>query len=685
MFARAVLILLALLTLPQLAVAESLEDTYKAKVGALGSTDGDADAHFQLAQWCHSNGLNGHMREQLERTIAIDPANEPAHRLLGDERVNGKWYHGDDAMIAKGMVQYQGKWVTKEFADNTDKGLVQYLGKWVTPEEMYKAKGLVKYHGTWISAARMKTIEKRQEEARARSKFASDWKNAWVYQTKEGHFEIHSNLSAQQVAEIGLAIEQCYAELAQVFSAKAAISLVPIEVYADQQQFLEYSAAAQLPMKGNVLGYFYSYGKALGIRCFYAGSLDRTLSTLFHECTHLVIHQACGSVEVPIWANEGLAVFFESVERDEKGMHLQTIPWDRLWQLREIIKRGEVSLDNLCSLHGMSQYSAIYYPQGWSLIYYLLYADKGKHRPEFEAFYDQLTHGKFDGDGLGLFKRSFRVSPDELKSQWLAYFAELEPKTTAELVSACHAEYTEWLDFDAALDYADKALKSVKTKDDKVLLCNARLYLTLGQWLGAGKDGDESYAKSVGFFEQLYPPPGKDGKSVLPRTFKYTTRYALDRLAFAKACIGAKRYDQAQDIIDDLLAKKEYEFDGDAYSCLALLAVAADDPAFHSIEVAKVNAQIADDLGADQDNKYVHALIEVADGHVDKAAAFLNEAAARDEFGFGGQFYRRELARLVNGVRRKQAALAAPAPLPAPAPAPAPGPAPAPAPPAPGK
>ncbi len=660
---------LALLALPVRAQAESLEETYKAKLSAIAGAKGDtdADAHFQLAQWCHTNGLNGHMREQLERTIAIDPGNEQAHRQLGEERVNGKWYRGDDAMLAKGMVQYQGKWVTKEFADNSEKGMVQYQGKWVTMEEMYTAKGFVKYHGTWISPLRMKTIEKRQEEARARSKFASDWKNAWVYQTKGGSFEIHSNLSAQLVEEIGIAMEQCYAELARVFSAKAAIKQVVIEVYANQEQFREYSAAGGFPVGENVLGYFY-YGKGSGIRCFYAGSLDRTLSTLFHECTHLVIHQACGErVEVPTWANEGLAVFFESADRDEKGMHLQTVPWDRLWQLREIIKRGEVSLDSLCSLHGAGQYTAIYYPQGWSLIYYLLYAQNGKLRPAFEDFYDQLTHGKFDGDGLALFKRSFGVDPDDLKRKWLDFFAKLEPTTTAELVAACRAEYSEWLDFDAARDYGDKALKSVKSgKDDKVLLVNARLWLTMAQWQGAGRDGDESYAKAVGFFEQLYPPPppGKDGKSAPPRPSKFTTRYGLDRLAYAKACIGAKRYEQAQDIIDDLLSRKEYEFDGDAYSCLALLAVAADDPAFHSIEVAKLNAQIADDLSADQDNKYVHALIEVADGHLDKAATYLSEAASRDEFGFGGQFYRRELARLIAGERRRQAAKAAPSPAP---------------------
>jgi tetratricopeptide (TPR) repeat protein len=654
---RAVLLLVSLLVLivPRPAGAETAEDTYKAKLAVAGPDD--ADSHFQLGLWCKGNGMNAHALEQFQKTIEIDPSHEAAHRQLGYERVNGAWYKGDDVQVAKGLVQYKGAWVTKEYAANTDKGLVQYQGKWMSPEDMYKAKGYVKYLGTWISASRLKTIRARQDVARARSKFASDWSNAWVYTTKEGHFEIRSNVSQQSVEEIGLAMEQCYAQLANVLSARGKIKLVGVEVYANQQQFMEHSAAAHLPVGDNVLGYFY-YGQNMGIRCFYAGSLDRTLSTLFHECTHLVIHQACGEgVDVPTWANEGLAVFFESAERDEKGLNLQTVPWARLWQLQEIVKQGDVSLDRLCSLQGMRQYTGAYYPQGWSLIYYLLYGQSGKRRQPFEDFYEQLTHGKFDGNGVELFRKSFHSAPDDLKSEWLSYFAKLEPHTTAELVSACTAACTEWLDFDAAKTYADRALASVKSgKDDKVLLCNARLNLTLGQWLGTGAQSTACYAKSVDFFEQLYPPPGKDGKPTLVRSTKLLgVKWALDRIAFAKACIGAKRYEQAQDIIDDILGRKEFECNGDAYSCLALLAVSSDDPAFHDLLVAKENVEIADDLGADQDNKYVHALIEFANGHPDKAAVFLSEAASRDEFGFGGQFYRRELGRLAASVRRATA------------------------------
>ena len=89
-----------------------------------------------------------------------------------------------------------------------------------------------------------------------------------------------------------------------------------------------------------------------------------------------------------------------------------------------------------------------------------------------------------------------------------------------------------------------------------------------------------------------------------------------------------------------------------AFRELAYLATVAEDPAFKSIELAKENAKLAEDLGADQENKYVQALICLAENDKSAAAKFLTEAASRGEFGFGGQFFRRELARLT-GMSRK--------------------------------
>jgi tetratricopeptide (TPR) repeat protein len=553
--------------------------------------------------------------------------------------------------VTEPKVFHLGRWVTQEEKAKLDQGLVLYRGKWMPEAEMYQAKGYVKHLGTWISPSRLKAIQKRQQQARERIKFASDWANAWVYKTEPGHFVIKSNVSPELVKDIGLAMEQCYNELARVFGAKTNIKAISVEVFATQDQFIRESAKAGFPMSRNVLGYFY-WGSSTGIRTFYAGTPEQTMSTLFHECTHLVINQVCD--EVPTWANEGLAVFFESALRDDKGMTLETIPFGRLWHLKTMLKRGELSLNRLCQLQGMGQYTGEFYPQGWALIHFLLYADKGKHRRSFESFYGALTKKNWDGDSMAIFKKHFGREPEDFYPDWKAYVLGIEPRTAQEFVAAATAAYTDWLDFESAQEFAAKALELGKGKDEEaVLLCNARLHLTLGRWVGEPERKAEHFAKAVEFFEKVFPPASDDPKAKKPsKSRKITPAYATDRLDFARACIGAGRYEQAQDLIEDVLSKKEFEFNAEGYSVLAHLYIAAEDPAFRSLELAKENATLAEDLGADQENKYVQALIALADNDKATAAKLLNDAAVRDEFGFGGQFFRRELARLTGVGRR---------------------------------
>ena len=547
-------------------------------------------------------------------------------------------------------VLFKGKWVTPDEKAKGEQGLVLYKGKWIPEDEMYAAKGYVKHLGTWVSSSRLKSIQKRQQTARERIKFASDWKNAWVYKTEPGHFTITSNVSPELVKEIGLAMEQCYTELAKVFGSNAKAKAINVEVYSTQDQFLRESAASGIPMGRNVLGYFY-WGETTGIRCFYAGTPEQTLNTLFHECTHLVIRSVCQ--DVPTWANEGLAVFFESAERDVKGMKLETIPFSRLWQLKGMLKQGDLSLNRLCKLQGMEQYTGDYYPQGWALIHFLLYAEKAKYRKSFENFYGGLTKKTWDGDSMAIFKKYFGREPEAFYPDWKAYVMGIEPRTASEFVAASTAAYTEWLDFESAQVFATKALELGKDKDESVLLCNARLNLALGRWASEKERKAEHYAQAVEFFEKVYPPESDDPKAKKPaKSRKINQAYAADRLDFARACIGGGRYEQAQDLIEDVLSKKEFEFNAEGYSMLAYLAIVAEDPAFKSIELAKENAKLAEDLGADQENKYVQALICLAENNKSAAAKFLAEAASRDEFGFGGQFFRRELARLTGSSRK---------------------------------
>ncbi|HYE08008.1 MAG TPA: hypothetical protein VEL07_20995 [Planctomycetota bacterium] len=572
----------------------------------------DADARVMLAAWCAINNLEAERLALLKEAVRIAPDHASARAALGHEKIGGTWLSGDALMRAKGLVRHK--------------------GEWVPAETMYATKGWVRHRGRWMSPAQVKRFDKRQERLRELAKARSDWSQAWEITTER--FALKTNVSPLAAQELAAGLEACVAELARVFNLKRQLQRIPVEVYATREEFIAQSAAAGIPIGGNVLGYFYHGGRGSGIRCFHAGSMERTLSVLYHECTHLVINAACGD-EVPTWANEGLAVFFEDAERDGARFDLTVIPFERLWHLQEQLKQGEVSLDHLCRLDGPGQYGAQYYPQGWALIYFLLYAEDGKYRPRFLEFYKLL--GKQQRmDPIVLFEKGFGVKPDDLRAQWRAFVDGLEPKDADDFAAAAVDSVGMYFDPEKARAFASEALTRAPTAwQAHAAAARVELHCSLYE-----RDPDraaEQAAAAATAFEQarrLHPRPRK-GLSPID------DRLALDH-ARALTCIG--RYDEALVAVDSVLEGNEAC--ADAYACLALIAATADDPQHRDLERAEADLAIADDLGAGHLARYVHALIAAEKGYRDQAAQWLGRAADEDAYGFGRWFYQREQARL---------------------------------------
>jgi hypothetical protein len=86
----------------------------------------------------------------------------------------GKWMTRTEQVRrenqAKGLVEYKGKWLSKSEAfveEQTDKGLVFYDGKWMTPDQRLEAQGMVKFEGKWMPLKEKETVlAKRSEAAR---------------------------------------------------------------------------------------------------------------------------------------------------------------------------------------------------------------------------------------------------------------------------------------------------------------------------------------------------------------------------------------------------------------------------------------------------------------------------------------------------------------------------------------
>ena len=105
------------ITLPMRSVARVVSNTtdlglYHARAAALSARD--VAAWLSLAAWAQSRELATQAREAYERVLAADPLNADAHLALGHVRMGESWLSAADASRARGLVEFEGTWVSPE-------------------------------------------------------------------------------------------------------------------------------------------------------------------------------------------------------------------------------------------------------------------------------------------------------------------------------------------------------------------------------------------------------------------------------------------------------------------------------------------------------------------------------------------------------------------------------------------
>lgn len=86
--------------------------TYRERASRLSATD--TAGWFELALWAQGRGLTTQAQAAFERVVGIDPGNATAQRALDREWVDGRWLQRGDAMRARGLVEFEGRWVSRE-------------------------------------------------------------------------------------------------------------------------------------------------------------------------------------------------------------------------------------------------------------------------------------------------------------------------------------------------------------------------------------------------------------------------------------------------------------------------------------------------------------------------------------------------------------------------------------------
>jgi hypothetical protein len=105
------------ITVPMRNVARIVSSTtdlgvYHARAAALAPRD--VAGWLSLAAWAQRHDLATQAREAYERVLAVDPMNADAHLALGNVRMGNQWLSGADANRARGLVEFDGTWMTPE-------------------------------------------------------------------------------------------------------------------------------------------------------------------------------------------------------------------------------------------------------------------------------------------------------------------------------------------------------------------------------------------------------------------------------------------------------------------------------------------------------------------------------------------------------------------------------------------
>lgn len=155
-----------------------------------------------------------------------------------------------------------------------------------------------------------------------------------------------------------------------------------------------------------------------------------------HVMQHEGFHQFAASrfgTDLPMWINEGLAELFGQAIAARNGLILGQRPTRVVEPLRRAVERDEyVPFREMLSMNPVrwnervrGRDAAMLYDQAWSMVHFLVYAEQGRWRSDFER-YLRLINGGTESDAA--FREAFGTDDvDAFEQRWRDYVLAMKP------------------------------------------------------------------------------------------------------------------------------------------------------------------------------------------------------------------------------------------------------------------
>lgn len=166
-----------------------------------------------------------------------------------------------------------------------------------------------------------------------------------------------------------------------------------------------------------------------------AGPHSDRWSTVQHEGFHQFA-DAVITGDIPMWVNEGLAVYFEHGIFTGDDYVTGIIPPARLARVKQLIRTDAVKTIPQMMQISMQDWNAelsfVNYDQAWSMVHFLAHAEGGKYQRAFDGFLRSISNGEMWDDA---WITQFGRGTAEFQAQWREYWQTMPDDATAELLT----------------------------------------------------------------------------------------------------------------------------------------------------------------------------------------------------------------------------------------------------------
>lgn len=249
----------------------------------------------------------------------------------------------------------------------------------------------------------------------------------WI-EGRSSHFHVFSNAKAKQVQQITQELEEFRHLLVAMFPGLRLDPPIPTTVllFKNEKTLRPYQPLTPQGKSKDILGY-YQPGKE---RMYLVVDLSRGIAreTAFHEYLHLIL--AMNFESIPVWLDEGLAMFYQRTEIDGLRFSLgfpQTDYWLRLRRSKLIPLEVLTEVDHDSEHYNVPDRRQVFYGQSWLLVHYLMAGDGGKRQGQLTRFMQELRRGAPQAEALQQacgadFKQMRRHLEDYLTESSVSYY-----------------------------------------------------------------------------------------------------------------------------------------------------------------------------------------------------------------------------------------------------------------------